>query len=147
MVEMGPAPRTAEWAGGLISSLPLHPFVIIWVWLSTSHPPNETCTRQPLPPTQTYPESVHLCRLLKTLTRSIHTLTFLLNTLFIFIATSTHLRAWQTFRQKQIFRWMVALYLPTFSWKAESGRYSTLIPWHRVTDEFAFWLHSRAWVL
>ena len=52
MAEMGPALRTAEWAGGLIFSLPLHPFVIIQVWLSTSHSLNETCVRQPLPPTQ-----------------------------------------------------------------------------------------------
>lgn len=129
MVEMGPEPRTAEWAGGLISSLPLHPFVIIQVWLSSSHSPNETCTRRPLPPAQTYPESgVHVCRLLKT-----HTLTHILSK-YIFKISSllpTLLTGWQTFRQKLKYldgrghlnspvKW-------TFSRKMEGGRYSALI--------------------
>lgn len=79
MAEMGPALRTAEWAGGLIFSLPLHPFVIIQVWLSTSHSLNETCVRQPLPPAQTYPESgVHLHRCLET-PAHLHTLTHILS--------------------------------------------------------------------
>lgn len=79
MAEMGPVLRTAEWAGGLIFSLPLHPFVITQVWLSTSHSLNETCIRQPLPPAQTYPESgVHLHRCLET-PAHLHTLTHILS--------------------------------------------------------------------
>lgn len=90
MTEMGPAPRSAEWAGGLIFSLPLHPFVIIWVWRSTSHPPNEACMRQPLPPAQTYPESgVPLYRHLKTPTH-VHTLTYILSKYTVYLPCYNH---------------------------------------------------------
>lgn len=114
MVDMGPAPRTAEWAGGLIFSLPLHPFVIIRVWLSTSHLPNETCTRQPLPPAQTYPESgVHLYRLLKTATH-LHALTHILSKYTFYLYCYQHspnsLANFQT--ETEIFSWMAGPSLP-----------------------------------
>lgn len=108
MVEMGPASRTAEWAGGLIFSLPLHPFVIIRVWLSTSHSPNDTCIRQPLPPAQTYPESgVCLCGLLKT-PPHLHTLTHILSKYIFYLPCYQHspngVAHIQT--ETKIFRWM-----------------------------------------
>lgn len=111
---MGPALRTAEWARGLIFSLALHPFVIIRVWLSTSHSPNETCTRQPLPPAQTYLESgVHLYRLLKTPT-DLHALTHILYKYTFYLHCSQHsphrLANIQT--ETETFRWTGASQLP-----------------------------------
>ena len=121
MVEMGPAPRTAEWAGGLIFSLPLHPFVIIRVWLSTSHLPNETCTRQPLPPAQTYPESgVHWYRLLKTPTH-LHTLTHILSKYIFYLYCYQHFpnRPANMQTETEIFRRMGA---PSFPYKMDFQR-------------------------
>lgn len=133
MVDMGPAPRTAEWAGGLIFSLPLHPFVIIWVWLSTSHLPNETCTRQPLPPAQTYPESgVHLYRLLKTPTH-LHALTHILSKYTFYLYCYQHspnsLANFQT--ETEIFSWMASPSLPyktDFQQKHRGSRSAALSP-------------------
>lgn len=131
MVEMGPAPRTAEWAGGLIFSLPLHPFVIIRLWLSTSHLPNETCTRQPLPPAQTYPESgVHLYRLLKT-PAHLHTLTHILSKYIFYLYCYQHSphRQANIQTETEIFSWMGPLHSPprrTFNWKTEVA---DMLPW------------------
>ena len=137
MAEMGPALRTAEWAGGLIFSLPLHPFVIIQVWLSTSHSLNETCVRQPLPPAQTYPESgVHLHRCLET-PAHLHTFTHILSKYMFYLpcyqCSPNGLANIQT--EIEIFRWTwwgegapTPPYRMNFSGKTEGSQYSALHP-------------------
>lgn len=137
----GPAPRTAEWAGGLIFSLLLHPFVIIQVWLSTSHSPNETCVRQPLPPAQTYPESgVHLYRLLKT-PAHLHTHTHILSKYMFYLPcyqrSPNGLANIQT--ETEIFRWTGDTYTPPQNeLPVERQKKVDILPWFRdiwVTDK------------